>query len=168
MKEPRKSQDFVRQHGKDERMYGGRYEDPYQRRGKYQEPSVCTECGAVFQKGRWQWGDAPEGAHEHLCPACQRIHDGQPAGVLTISGDFLLEHKQEIMGVIHNTETKEKAEHPLQRVMAIEEQDNNVIVSLTDMHLTRGIGEALHHAYEGELDYEYVEKDTVFRASWTR
>lgn len=168
MKQPRKSRDFIRQHGKDERMYGERHEDPYNFDRKYPEPSVCTDCGAVFHKGRWRWETAPEGAHEQLCPACQRIHDGQPAGILTISGDFFLEHKQEVMGVIHNLEKKEKAEHPLQRVISIEEQDSSVVVSLTDIHLTRAIGDALHHAYEGELDYEYVDKETVFRASWTR
>jgi NMD protein affecting ribosome stability and mRNA decay len=168
MKQPRKPTDYAQQHGKDERMYGERYEDPYQARGKYPEPSVCTGCGALFHKGRWQWGIAPAGAHKHLCPACQRIHDRQPAGILTIRGDFFAAHRQEILGLIHNAEAKERVEHPLQRVMKIEEGEDGVVVSLTDVHLTRTIGDDLHSAYEGELDYEYVERATVFRANWTR
>ena len=33
--------------------------DPYHAKMKLEGPTVCTECGAVFQKGRWAWGDAP-------------------------------------------------------------------------------------------------------------
>jgi NMD protein affecting ribosome stability and mRNA decay len=168
MKEPRKSQDFIRQHGKDERMYGETLEDPYQRRGKYEEPTVCPDCSAVFHKGRWQWGSVPSGAHEHKCPACARIHDNQPAAVVTVGGDFFKEHKEEVLGLVRNHETREKAEHPLQRIMGIDEQEGSAVVTLTDMHLARGIGEALHHAYEGEVDYQYVDKDSVFRVNWTR
>lgn len=168
MKKPRKSQDFIRRHGKDERMYGEMLEDAYQARGKYPEPSVCTGCDAVFHKGRWQWAAAPAEAHKQLCPACQRIHDGQAAGIVTISGDFFAGHKQEILGLIHHLETKEKAEHPLQRIMAIEDDDNGATVSLTDMHLARGIGVALHHAYQGDVEYHYTDKDTVFRVTWSR
>ncbi len=168
MKEPRKPTDFTHQHGKDDRMYGERLEDPYQARGKYTEPTVCSGCGAVFHKGRWRWGAPIAGAKEQLCPACQRIHDGQPAGIVTIRGDFFAAHRDEILNLITNAEEKERPEHPLQRVMGIEDQGDGIVVSLTDMHLTRGIGEALHHAYEGELTYDYNDKDTVFRVSWTR
>jgi hypothetical protein len=168
MKEPRKPTDIAHQPGKDDRMYSERLEDPYQARGKYSEPTVCPECSAVFHKGRWQWGSAEAGAKEQLCPACQRIHDGQPAGVLTIGGEFFAAHREEIMNLIHNAEKKEKPEHPLQRIMGTEDQDGAAVVTFTDMHLARGTAEALHHAYEGELDYDFSEKDGVFRASWTR
>ena len=165
---PRKSRDYARQHPKDERAYGERNEDPYQSRGKYPEPSVCIGCGAVFHKGRWQWGMAPESAHKHLCPACQRIHDRVPAGILTVSGAFFNEHRQEILNLIHNAEAKERAEHPLQRIMRIEGQNAGIVVSFTDMHLARGIGEGLHHAYQGEVYYQYTDKEGVLRVQWTR
>jgi NMD protein affecting ribosome stability and mRNA decay len=168
MKEPRKPTDFAQQHGKDDRMYGERLHDPYQARGKYPEPSLCPDCGAVFEKGRWHWGSAGAGAHEQRCPACQRIQDKQPAGVVTLKGDFLSAHRHEIISLIQNAEKKEKPEHPLQRVMAIEDQDGGITVSLTDVHIARAIADALQHAYEGELDYEYSDKDTLFRASWSR
>lgn len=168
MKEPRKPTDFAHQHPKDERAYGERLEDPYQARGKYSEPTVCTGCGAVFHKGRWHWGSPIAGAHQQLCPACQRIHDDQPAGILTISGEFFPAHREEILNLIDNYEEKEKPEHPLQRVMGVTDEDGGTIVTFTDMHLARGVGEALHRAYEGELDFEYNEKATVFRVNWSR
>jgi NMD protein affecting ribosome stability and mRNA decay len=168
MKEPRKPTDFAHQHGKDERMYGERLEDPYQARGKYSEPTVCPDCGAVYHDGRWRWAAAAANAHEQRCPACQRIQDGQPAAILTLRGDFLPAHRDEILHLIENYEKKERPEHPLQRVMAISDEDDATVVAFTDMHIARAVGEALHSAYEGELDYEHNEKTTVFRVNWTR
>jgi anti-sigma factor ChrR (cupin superfamily) len=151
-------------------MYEEPVQDPYQARGKLPEPSVCPDCGAVFHNGRWQWGAAPESVHQHLCPACSRIHDKVPAGILTLSGDFFETHKEEIMGLIRNAEEKEKAEHPLERIMAIEEQaeEQLTVITYTSIHLTKGTGEALHHAYHGEFDFEYADRDGVLHASWKR
>ena len=36
------------------------------------------------------------------------------------------------------------------------------------MHLERSIGDALYHAYEGELDYEYTDEANILRVSWER
>ena len=168
MTSPKKPTDYIRQHAKDERAYGERNEDAYQSRGKYPEPSACTGCGAVFKKGRWQWSIAEPDAHKHLCPACQRIHDRVPAGVVTISGEFLADHQQEILGLIHNIEGKEKAEHPLQRIMSLTQNDDSITILLTDFHLTRAIVEALKSAYQGEAEQQFVDKDGVMRASWKR
>ena len=57
--------------------------DTYRLPGKLTEPTVCTECGALFHKGRWTWGARPPGAAEILCPACMRIRDKYPKGRLT-------------------------------------------------------------------------------------
>jgi NMD protein affecting ribosome stability and mRNA decay len=122
----------------------------------------------VFRKGRWDWAEVPQDAHKELCPACHRVKDRVPAGFLTIRGEFYTQHKDEIMNLIHNTEKKQKAEHPLQRIMGMEDQEEGVIITFTDAHLTRGVGVALHHAYQGELDFQYTDEDIMLRVSWTR
>ncbi|MDD2699743.1 MAG: BCAM0308 family protein [Sideroxydans sp.] len=142
--------------------------DTYQSKGKPAEPARCPDCGAVFHDGRWQWKEAPPGAHETLCPACQRIRDKFPAGFLALSGDFLAAHESETRQLISNHEDKEKADHPLQRVMDIEDTADGFMVTTTDMHLARGIGEALHHAYQGELEYHYNPDQNLLRVSWSR
>lgn len=142
--------------------------DAYQSKEKPAEPTRCPDCGAVFHGGRWQWMDAPVGAHETVCPACQRIRDEYPAGYLALSGDFLAAHEAEIRQLISHHEDKEKAEHPLQRIMDIEETPDGLMVTTTDMHLARGIGEALHHAYQGELEYRYNPDQNLLRVSWSR
>lgn len=165
----RKHEDYIQQPRRD-RMYEEHLEDPYLERGKPAEPAVCPDCGAVFHKGRWQWSDAPEAAHEHRCPACSRIHDRIPAAILTLSGEFFATNRQEIMRLIHSKEEREKAEHPLERIMRIEEwpEENRTIVSFTGIHLAKSTGAALHHAYQGEFDFAYSERDDLLRANWER
>jgi NMD protein affecting ribosome stability and mRNA decay len=141
--------------------------DAYKSKGKLPEPTVCPKCGAVFHQGRWQWGQAPEDAHIETCPACHRIHDHFPAGFLTLRGEFFLAHRDEIMRLVHNHEKHERAEHPLNRIMEVKDKDGATLVTTTDIHLARGIGEALHHAYQGKLEYHYNPEQNLLRVSWT-
>ena len=69
--------------------------DPYHSKVKVKEPTECPDCGAVYHGGRWTWGEAPRGAAETRCPACQRIHDKVPAAFLTPQGDFRQQHGEE-------------------------------------------------------------------------
>ena len=85
-----------------------------------------------------------------------------------MSGEFFVLHKDEIMHLVRNTEQKEKAEHPLKRIMDVEEQADKTVVTFTDAHLARGAGEALHHAYKGDLDFKYTNEDIMLRVTWTR
>lgn len=142
--------------------------DPYHSKLKLKEPTVCPECRAIFTQGRWSWGEAPTGAHETRCPACQRIHDRVPAAFLTLSGEFRQSHDEEVRHLMRNYEQREQAEHPLKRIMAVEETDEGLTVTFTDHHLARGIGEALHHAYAGDLDYDYTKGDNLLRVTWHR
>ena len=141
--------------------------DAYKIKGKLAEPTVCPVCNAVFHDGRWRWSAAPVDAHRHNCPACQRIHDHYPASFLTLEGNFFFSHRDEIMHLVHNVEKKEKPEHPLQRIMAIEEKDNATLITTTDIHLARSIAEAIHHAYQGHLEFHYNPEENLLRAHWS-
>lgn len=143
-------------------------EDSYKSRGKLHEPTVCPQCGAVFDHGRWQWLPSPEAAHRQTCPACHRIHDDMPAGFVRLEGDFLAKHRDEMVGVARNLETKERARHPLQRIIKIAEEDNAVVITTTDSHLARDIGEAIRHAYQGELEFHYNPDENLARVHWRR
>jgi hypothetical protein len=96
------------------------------------------------------------------------VHDRFPAGYVTLSGEFLGQHEQEIMQLIKHKETQEKLGHPMQRIMDIEKTEEGMLVTTTDIHLSRGIGEALHHAYQGELDFHYNPDQNLLRVSWSR
>ncbi len=142
--------------------------DTYKTKGKLKEPTACAECGAVFHRGRWTWDPRPAGAHETACPACHRIKDHYPKGIVTLKGRFLHDHRDEILGLVRNEEAREKGEHPLARIMKIERQDDATVITTTDTHLPRRIGEALHHAYEGGFHFHYDEGEQFVRVFWTR
>jgi hypothetical protein len=142
--------------------------DPYKSKRKLKEPSVCPTCFAVYHDGRWQWRERPTGAGEEACPACARTTDHYPAGQVIITGPFSKEHRGELLNLAWNLEKKAKAEHPLDRIMGIEEREDTVIVETTDIHLPRAIGEALQRAYEGELSYHYNEEEYYLEVNWKR
>ncbi len=149
-------------------LFKERIHDAYKMGGKLHEPSICPQCGAVFHDGHWQWRPAPVGAHNEICPACHRINDQFPAGFLNIKGAFFLAHRDEIMHLLHNHAERERAEHPLNRIMTVEELPDETRMTTTDIHLARGMGDALHHAYQGELEYHYSPEQSLLRVSWER
>ena len=142
--------------------------DSYKAGRKLPEPTRCPDCGAVFQIGRWVWGTAPAGAHEERCPACHRVHDKYPAGYVMLKGAFLQQHRDEILQLMGNHEAKEKAEHPLQRIMNIVDSADGMLATTTDAHLAHDIAHALHKAYKGELEFHYNKEDNLLRATWAR
>jgi NMD protein affecting ribosome stability and mRNA decay len=164
-----KKTDFAGQKRGD-RLIKERVHDPYMSHAKLPEPTVCPGCSAVFHTGRWQWAPtSPADANEELCPACRRIKEKVPAGFLTLSGGFFDEHRDEIMNLVHNKVEAQKAQHALQRIMNIEDRDGGgVVITFTDTHLPRGVGEAIEHACKGELDIHYTEEAGIVRVTWTR
>jgi len=143
-------------------------QDPYMRRQKLQEPSFCAECGAVFHGGRWQWSDKSDGAEKATCPACQRIKDDCEAGIVILKGAYYKGHRQEILNIVRNEEKKEKGQHPLHRVMQIEEDEGSATITTTDIHLPKRIGESVRHAHQGELALDYDEDGYYVRVTWDR
>ena len=142
--------------------------DPYAERKKLPDPTSCPTCGAIYRDGRWAWGSPPAGAHEAHCPACRRIADDYPAGIVTVRGEFARAHRAEIGHLARNLEEREKKEHPLKRIIALREEADQLVITTTDTHLARNIGDALHHAYQGELAYDPSESESLLRVSWER
>jgi NMD protein affecting ribosome stability and mRNA decay len=145
-----------------------REDDAYRSDHKLPEQTVCPQCRATVHKGRWQWLDAAAGAREQRCPACQRIHDGFPAGFVNVGGDFFREHRVELLQLVEHRGEQAKAAHPLQRIMGIEDTADGVLITTTDIHLARGIADALHRAYQGELKLHYDDSQPLLRAHWSR
>jgi hypothetical protein len=143
-------------------------QDPYKERGHLHDPTVCPECHATYRDGRWTWAAGPADAPRVLCPACRRTRDRHPAGTVVLRGPFLAAHRDDILHLVRNVEEREKAEHALQRILAIEEREGEVEVTTTDLHLARAIGSALHAAHKGDVDYQYADEETHLRVVWER
>ena len=152
-----------------DRLIHERVHDPYRDQLKPSEPSVCPECNAVFRQGRWQWAESwPVGSQPVLCQACRRIRDDYPAGKVALTGGFVPGHRDEILALVRHLEAEEKSQHPLHRLMKIEEGADSIMIQTTDLHLPRRIGEGLRHAFKGEMEMHYDEEGCFLRVNWSR
>lgn len=143
-------------------------QDAYRARAKPRGPAHCRECGATFRRGRWTW-DAPQpGSRAALCPACRRAREGMPAGTVRLSGEFFRAHRDEILARVRRCERAEKRRHPLQRILAVRDEDGAATVTTTGSHLARRIAEALGKSFKGETRYRYARGDNRLRVSWSR
>ena len=131
-------------------------------------PVICSNCDAVFQNGRWQWSAAPIDSVFSHCPACARVKQKAPAGYVNLMGHFAHDHRNEMLSLIHHIEKREKASHPLKRIMWIEYQESGITVTTTDIQLTRDIADALLRAYKGDLDYHLNDTEERLYVRWFR
>lgn len=107
-------------------------------------------------------------SHQEVCQACRRVRDDYPAGRVTMSGDFVRAHKMEILNLARHHEQDERAQHPLHRIIKVEERPDSVVVSTTDVHLPRRIGDALRRAFKGRSETHYDEGSCFVRVNWHR
>ena len=139
---------------------------------KLPELAVCPDCQASYRKGRWTWQSAPADAYPHICPACERIASDYPAGVIHLEGGFVAAHRDELLGLLQNIEERERAEHPLKRIMASTDEAAGFAVTVTDAKLARSFGTALHRAYEGHLELpdtaDTADNENLVRVRWRR
>jgi hypothetical protein len=141
--------------------------DPYQRQRKMHEGMVCPQCGAVYNEGRWQWSAAIEPTHREICPACRRIADQMPAGIVTVKGPLPPERADELIHLARHEEEAERSEHPLNRIINIERDGDDIVINTTDVHLPRRIGEAVERAFHMKLEAHFDRDDYFARITCT-
>lgn len=73
-----------------------------------------------------------------------------------------------MLNLVKNCEAREKAEHPMERIIAIEDQPEGTVVTTTSAHVARRIADGLHDAWKGTLELHYDKQQELFRARWTR
>jgi NMD protein affecting ribosome stability and mRNA decay len=153
----------------------GRVEDPYLPE-EGQEAAACTQCHALYQNKRWFF-DADlyarlAGTHkvrEVLCPTCHKIKDRYAEGILTLSGDFFVEHRQEIVRLLKKEADRVGARNVMDRIiqMTLEEEDR-LRVETTTEKLAQHLGRAVYKAYKGDLQFHWGEVDKLARVYWNR
>lgn len=142
--------------------------DRYKQPGATPRLAACPACHAVLMRGRWTWRSIPPGAAVLMCPACQRIADRVPAGKVELSGAFEAAHRQEILALVRHREVFLRAEHPLERVISIESDEQGTHIATTGLHIARDLGNAVHHAYRGRLGIDYRNAETELHVRWQR
>ena len=151
-----------------DRLIKQKRHDTYQEGSKLPEPTECPKCHAVYVNGRWTWKTHNAKAHQAVCPACRRIEDKFPAGYVKLAGPFYQEHREEIINLVRNIEAQEKEQHPLERIMAIDDVNSSTMITTTGVHIARRIGEALSRAYKGTFNFQYADEDKTIQVHWER
>lgn len=139
------------------------------------EVTICTGCKALYWNKRW-YLDENESTklrldmvkNEVLCPACHRVQDKNPAGIVTFSGDYLVEHQNDILNTIKNSEEKSHSKNPLARIMEIKQEGNVLTVLTTDDKLAQKLGRDINKAHSGNLEYKWGKEDSFVRVNWSR
>ena len=155
-------------HSRKDRLIKQKRQDSYAAHSKLSEPTVCEICGVVYANGRWVWKERPAGSQMIKCPACRRTEQNYPAGTIRLSGPFFEEHREEISNLIRNIEVQEKNERPLERIMTVNHNRTNTVVTTTGIHLARRIGEALSRAYNGSYSFNYLDGEDYIEVNWQR
>jgi hypothetical protein len=151
------------------------YHDPYIPDTHLVEGTRCSECGAIYHNQHWTLDEAivtrlsiDREQPEQVCPACRKVRDQDPGGVVTLSGPFWSDHRDEILNLIQNEEKRAMATNPLERLIDISSEGENLVIRTTNEKLAQRLGRALHRAYNGEVEYKWSEDNKLARVSWFR
>jgi NMD protein affecting ribosome stability and mRNA decay len=131
----------------------GRQEDPYLPEAG-QEAAACTQCHALYQGKRWFF-DAPlyerlTGAgrvREVVCPTCRKIRDHYSEGILTLSGEFLAQHQEEIAKLLKKEADRVSKRSVQDRLIQMSAVGDQIIVETTTEKLAQHLGRTIYKAY---------------------
>ncbi len=175
MQQPQRPRNIPIENPVNVRNHVSNFGDPYILDLDMGEVAVCRECRSVYANHRWELERqaAEDLANakqiiDTLCPACQKIRDRVPNGIVTLSGDFVMPHEDSLVSIIKRENEKSMDTNPLERVMDIETSESNLVIMTTNEKLAQKIGRAVKKAYHGEVEYKWSEDDKLVRVNWHR
>jgi hypothetical protein len=117
------------------------------------DPAICSKCQAVWHKGKWSLHPLtpPEIQRRAipiviLCPACKSDKEGNPTGILYLTGPFLAKNRAEILNLLHSAARIAAIKNPLERIIRIN----------------------VNKACGGTLDIRFSHVDKLVRVYWQR
>lgn len=154
--------------------HAGRVSEPYELE-EGQEAAVCQECHALYQSKRWffdeklydQLADTSK-VRQVVCPTCRKIKDHYVEGYLTLSGDFLVEHKDEIVTLLQKEATKVGQRSFDDRIIQMVPEGDKLVVETTTEKLAQHLGRTIYKAYKGVLSFQWSEPNKFVRVYWAR
>jgi len=151
------------------------HDDPYTPTTHYEEGTRCPECGAIYHRQHWTLDEAivirlsiEREQPRVVCPACRKSDVMDPGGIVTLSGGFWHEHRDEILNLVRNEEKRANGANPHERLIDITEDGGNLVVWTTNEKLAQRLGRALQKAYDGEVEYKWSGDNKLVRVNWSR
>lgn len=152
--------------------------DPYLPKKTAPAVAVCPGCRAICRNKRWFIDETEYAAltrkrrdgdvARRRCPACRKIADGFPAGLVTLRGSFLRGHRGEILNLVRNEEKRAMGINPLARIIHLKESEDGLEVATTAEKLAQRIGREVQKACSGTLEYKWSEDAKLLRVNWVR
>jgi NMD protein affecting ribosome stability and mRNA decay len=148
--------------------------DPYYNQDSPKDRSYCKKCHAIYHHKHWHFDQTEiqklmkNGANAVTCPACQKIADKFASGVVTLKGEFVRNHREEIVNLIRNEEKRASGLNPLERIIEIHTMTSGLEVTTTHEKLAQRIGKRLHSAFRGDVSYQWTPQDKMARVEWNR
>lgn len=139
--------------------------DPYRERARLSGATRCPDCGARFVDGRWTWQDG-ETEFTVECPACRRIRDGVPAGELVITIAAADPGLDAVLRRIDHLAVAERNEQPLHRIIDVRREEQQTVVTTTDIHLPHRFGHGLKDTWGGQVETHYDPAGYFARVVW--
>ena len=90
------------------------------------------------------------------------------AGWVDLSGEFMKKNEAQVLALVRNEEQRTRTEHPLERIMAVDKQADKTVITTTDLHLARRIGDAVQSAFHGKLEIKYSKDESLVRVYWSK
>lgn len=148
-------------------------QDPYEMVKAPKGPVICRMCNAIYANKRWHIDSAEarklaasRDTQKIVCPACQKVKDDYPEGIVTLVWSDLRAHESEIRGLIANVEARALSVNPLERVMKIARLKKDLEVKTTNDRLAQRIGRELVRAYKGKVTTHWAHGDMLARVAW--
>ena len=123
---------------------------------------ICPQCKAVYYKKSWHHSmlnlKSPKEkspVNFVLCPACQMIKKGQYEGKILIN-NIPVKKKEELLNLINNYCEKAYSTDPLDRLIAIKDGGNNIVVTVTENELASKLTRKIKEAFKN------VDKKVIF------
>jgi len=148
--------------------------DPYLPDAALPGTQVCQECHAVYRNSSWTldreaYDQAKQEKHQlTTCPACLKVDQKYAEGVVTLSGDYLWSHEEQIRNLIRNEAQWALKHNPLERIVRQEREGDTLTLETTDVKLAEHLGRAIHKAHQGELRLSWDGNPAICRVTWQR
>jgi hypothetical protein len=166
MKERKWSGEKAKQFG-----HAGRLNEPYELAAGQE----AAACHALYQGKRWCFDEKLYGklagagkVRQVVCPACRKIKDHYVEGYLTLSGEFLGAHKDELVTLLENEAAKVGKRNVGDRIIQMAPEGEKLVVETTTDKLAQHLGRAIYKAYKGDLSFRWSEGNKFVRVYWKR
>ncbi len=102
--------------------------------------------------------------YEHF----QKPNKIEEGGILRLSGNFLLDHEEEVLGLVKHEGKLAEERNPLHKVIGIEKADGGITATISDHNLALHIGKRLEHAYKGKHEFKFLKGEKYVEVLWRR